>query len=122
MGAVPNPLLGPPLKARKKKSDAVPQPGAAPPVPLHRVYPTSSKFYCGGRCLTGHGMTSRDECCYCGEHCSGMNVLTWVLILTPCVIFFVYAAPHYVKDGFYALPACSFLVFLVTIGFLLSML
>lgn len=86
-----------------------------PKKPLHSVWPSRSKFYCRGLCMTGGeielGIT---------PNWSVPNLCAWACILAPCTLYFTWVFPHLWSQGCYTLPAATIVVFLMASGFLLA--
>mmetsp|Transcript_63170 Transcript_63170/g.150622 ORF Transcript_63170/g.150622 Transcript_63170/m.150622 type:complete len:398 (-) Transcript_63170:71-1264(-) len=83
--------------------------------PLWQVWPTRSKFFCRGFCMTGGetelGITS---------FWSVPNLCVWTCILAPCSVYFGWVFPTLWHEGSYALPLATLAVFLMATGFLLA--
>jgi len=83
--------------------------------PLWQVWPTRSKFFCRGACMTGGetelGITS---------FWSVPNLCVWACILTPSSVYFGWVFPVLVGKGSFALPFATLAVFLLANGFLLA--
>lgn len=81
--------------------------------PLHRVWPSRSRFFCGGALMTGGesevGITA---------NCSAPNLCVWTCILVPCFIYFFWVFPHLWRQGLHAMPLATLVVFLLTTGLL----
>lgn len=82
---------------------------------LHSVWPSRSKFFCRGALMTGGetevGIT---------ENCSVPNLCVWTCILVPCTFYFFWVFPHLWRQGVYAMPLATLVVFLLTSGLLLA--
>jgi len=83
--------------------------------PLYEVWPTRSKFYCRGLLMTG-GETETGIT----ENCSVPALCTWMCILAPSSLYFLWVFPHLWSRGFYAMPLATLAVFLMATGFLLA--
>jgi len=84
-------------------------------VPLYSLWPARNKFFCSGVLMTGGetevGIT---------PNCSAPNFCVWVCILAPSSIYFIWVFPHLIKQGNYAMPFATLIVFLMASGFLLA--
>mmetsp|Transcript_66594 Transcript_66594/g.124273 ORF Transcript_66594/g.124273 Transcript_66594/m.124273 type:complete len:407 (-) Transcript_66594:53-1273(-) len=83
--------------------------------PLWQVWPTRSKFFCNGFCMTGGetelGITS---------FWSVPNLCVWTCIMAPCSVYFGWVFPTLLQEGSYALPLATLAVFFLATGFLLA--
>lgn len=86
-----------------------------PKKPLWAVWPSRSKFFCRGFCMTG-GETELGIT----PNWSVPNLCVWTCILAPCSLYFLWVFPHLWKQGCYAMPAATLAVFLMASGFLLA--
>jgi len=83
--------------------------------PLWQVWPTRSKFFCRGLCMTG-GETELGITPYW----SVPNLCVWTCILAPCSVYFSWVFPTLWREGSHVLPLATLAVFLMTTGFLLA--
>lgn len=86
-----------------------------PDAPLHTVWPSRSKFFCRGFCITG-GETELGIT----PNWSMPNLCAWVCILAPCSLYFLWVLPHLLSQGIYMMPAATAVAFLTACGFLLA--
>jgi len=106
------------MQALKVGKDAARQVATAPERPkksLYSVWPSRSRFFCGGFCMTG-GETELGIT----PNWSVPNLCVWTCILAPCSLYFIWVFPHLWKQGSYAMPCATLSVFLMTTGFLLA--
>merc|ERR1740123_1594765 len=84
-------------------------------VPLYSMWPARNKFFCNGMFMTGGetevGIT---------PNCSAPNCCVWICILGTSSIYFFWVFPHLIKQGNYAMPLATLIVFLMASGFLLA--
>jgi len=89
--------------------------GSCQRVPLYSLWPGRNKFFCNGMLMTGGetevGITA---------NCSAPNLCVWVCILAPSSVYFTWVFPHLIKQGSYAMPFATLIVFLMASGFLLA--
>eukprot|EP00929_Paragymnodinium_shiwhaense_P102497 TRINITY_DN65696_c0_g1_i1.p1 TRINITY_DN65696_c0_g1~~TRINITY_DN65696_c0_g1_i1.p1 ORF type:complete len:462 (-),score=67.95 TRINITY_DN65696_c0_g1_i1:150-1535(-) len=82
---------------------------------LYSVWPSRSKFFCGGM-----GMTGGETELGITPNCSVPNLCVWTCILAPCSLYFVWVFPHLWREGNYTMPLATLAVFFMASGSLLA--
>eukprot|EP00747_Dinoflagellata_sp_TGD_P219994 gnl/TRDRNA2_/TRDRNA2_92010_c0_seq1.p1 gnl/TRDRNA2_/TRDRNA2_92010_c0~~gnl/TRDRNA2_/TRDRNA2_92010_c0_seq1.p1 ORF type:complete len:376 (-),score=24.32 gnl/TRDRNA2_/TRDRNA2_92010_c0_seq1:121-1248(-) len=82
---------------------------------LYKVWPARSKFFCGGRCMTG----GERECPVC-PNVSFATLCAWSCILIPFTLHMVYAFVPVWTEWHPLVAIAGVLVFIQTVVFLLS--
>lgn len=54
------------------------------------------------------------------QNCSVPNLCVWMCIMAPCSFYFFWVFPHLFRQGVYAMPLATLVVFLSTTGLLLA--
>lgn len=83
---------------------------------LYKIWPGRSRFFCGGRCVTG----GEDECPALGQNVSFATICAWSFILVPFTVYCIFALPEVWRRVHPVVVLGSCAVFLFTITMLLS--